>query len=332
MARTPAGDSAQQRRLTVEIIDILRSFTTVPAKLDADASFMETLVATILSQNTSDTNSARAYRNLRAAYRTWADVAVANRAELAATIRSGGLADQKAGTILNVLARVHERYGSYDPPRLDGVSDDELLAELTSLKGVGLKTAACVLMFSLGRDICAVDTHVHRFVNRVGIVHASTPDRTFAELRPLIPAGMARQFHVDMILFGRYVCKAQRPHCFECPVYDHCGWELKEEYAEAARPGPAPVSGDLLLVDMFPERGQRAAAAVEADREARREAHAGKGSARMPRTAGGTIPAPETSKVVAARRPRSTKGGAAPTSGHTVPATPSVSPKRPRKR
>lgn len=246
------------KRRTAAIARCLRSFIKPKPQLDTGATFIETLVATILSQNTSDANSARAYRQLQATYSTWEELAAADRAELARVIRSGGLADQKSRTILDVLAAVRQRYGSFDPAHLDSTSDDDLLAEFTSLKGVGLKTAACVLMFSLGRDVCAVDTHVHRVVNRLGIVKTSTPEKTFHALRPLIPKGRAREFHVDLILFGRRICKAQRPHCFECPAYDLCAWDERAAYAEAAVPGPEPVSGDLLLLDMFPERSAHA--------------------------------------------------------------------------
>ncbi|MBS1912041.1 MAG: endonuclease III [Bacteroidetes bacterium] len=256
----PSTDDFQERkRHTATIARLLRSFIHVKNAIETDASFMETLVATILSQNTSDINSARAYHALREHYPTWDDVAKAKPHALAQVIRRGGLADQKARTILDVLHVIHARHSSYDPDHLEGTSDNELLAELTSLKGVGLKTAACVLMFSLHRDICAVDTHIHRVANRLGLVHTSNADKTFHALRPLIPKGKGRQFHVDTILFGRRMCKAQRPHCFECPLYDECAWPEKEAHAEAAQRGPAPASGDLLLTDMFPERKRPAA-------------------------------------------------------------------------
>lgn len=266
--RTPPKPSDRNTR-TAAIAKRLRAFIKTKSIPNVDATFMETLVATILSQNTSDANSARAYRALRMTYPTWEAVAGADRHELAGVIRSGGLADQKARTIINVLAVVHDRYGTFEPEHLEDASDDELLAELTELKGVGLKTAACVLMFSLGRDICAVDTHVHRVVNRIGMVATSNADKTFHELRGIIPKGKARQFHVDLILFGRRVCKAQRPHCFECPIYDLCSWEEKEAHAQAALPGPTPVSGDLLLLDMFPE-GRTSSSADGAEQPRRR--------------------------------------------------------------
>jgi endonuclease-3 len=219
------------------------------------STFIETLVATILSQNTSDINSARAYRQLRLSYSSWEDVATADPDELADVIRSGGLAAQKSRTIIATLQTLHEHYGSFEPIHLDSASDDDLLRELTSMRGIGLKTAACVLMFSLGRDVCAVDTHLHRVLNRLGIVSTTNAEKTFHDLRPLVPRGRAREFHVSLIRFGRAICKAQRPHCFECPLYDLCRWEQKEAFAAAGASGPRPVSGDLLLLDILGDAG-----------------------------------------------------------------------------
>lgn len=223
----------------------------VSGRRSRGATFIETLVATILSQNTSDINSARAYTQLVASYPTWEEVASADPSELATVIRSGGLAEQKSRTIISTLQSLHELYGSFEPDHLDTTSDDELLRQLTSMKGIGLKTAACVLMFSLGRDLCAVDTHVHRVANRLGIVSTSNAERTFHELRPLVPKGKAKGMHVSLIRFGRTICKAQRPHCFECPLYDLCEWEQKQSYAAAGATGPRPVSGDLMLLDIL---------------------------------------------------------------------------------
>ena len=245
------GSSAKER--VAEIARRLRPLAE--GRGGGGSTFIETLVATILSQNTSDINSARAYQQLRLSYPTWEDVASADPEELADVIRSGGLAAQKSRTIISTLRALHEHHGSFEPSHLDATSDDDLLTELTSMRGIGLKTAACVLMFSLGRDLCAVDTHVHRVANRLGIVSTAGAEKTFHDLRPLVPTGRARQFHVSLIRFGRTICKAQRPHCFECPLYDLCAWEQKEAFAAAAAVGPRPVSGDLLLLDILGDAG-----------------------------------------------------------------------------
>lgn len=218
---------------------------------------VDALVATILSQNTSDINSERAYLNLRATFTSWQAVADADPKDVAAAIRVGGLADQKARTIIQGLRSLRERYGALELEHFESTDDAALLEELTAIKGVGLKTAACVLMFSLGRDLCAIDTHIHRVANRLGIVDTTTPDRTFHELRPQIPPGSGRTLHVALIRFGRHVCKAQRPHCFECPLFDLCAWELKDEHARNERRGARAASGDAVLADILRHAPQR---------------------------------------------------------------------------
>ena len=216
---------------------------------EKEISFTDTLVAIILSQNTNDRNSHRAYEALRISWPRWEEVAEADPADVAATIRVGGLAEQKTATIQNTLRAFHEEWNEFEPAALEELPDDALLDFLTRIKGVGLKSASCAMMFALDRDLCAVDTHLHRVLNRLGVVQASTPDKTFRELRPLVPPGRARELHVSLIRFGRDICKARFPHCFECPLYDLCQWNQKEEFAAAQKRGPKPVSGDFLITD-----------------------------------------------------------------------------------
>lgn len=214
-----------------------------------EINFVDTLVAIILSQNTNDRNSHRAYQSLRATWPTWEEVAAIDPEELIDSIRVGGLAAQKSATISAVLNSFLERWGSFDLEGVEEMRDDELISYLVSIRGVGLKSATCAMMFALDRDLCAVDTHLHRILNRLGIVRSSNPDKTFRDLRPLIPKGKARRLHVSLIRFGRDICKARLPHCFECPLYDLCEWNEKEEFARGKRQGPRPVSGDFLITD-----------------------------------------------------------------------------------
>jgi len=250
--------SALRRRTAIIVRTLVEQFDHVEMEDEDRPRFTESLVATILSQNTTDANSNRAYAALRARYRTWRSVARAPHSALVETIRVAGLAEAKARTIRTALETIHRETGGYDPDEFTE-GDEELLARLTSIPGVGLKTAACVLMFALGRDVCAVDTHVHRIANRLGLVQTSTPDRTFRALAPLLPPGHARRAHVAMILFGRQICKAQRPHCFECPVFTLCEWPERHRFALEMRPGAAPASGNLLLLEVI--RGGAEAAA-----------------------------------------------------------------------
>lgn len=248
---TPQELQALRRRTAAIIRILVEQFEHVEMRPEHDSPrFTESLVATILSQNTTDANSNRAYQALRSRYSTWRSVARAPHENLVETIRVAGLAEAKARTIRTALETIYRETGGYDPDEFTE-NDEQLLARLTSIPGVGLKTAACVLMFSLNRDVCAVDTHVHRVVNRLGLVSTSTPDKTFRALAPLLPAGRAREAHVAMILFGRQICKAQRPHCYECPVFALCEWPERHRFALEMRPGAAPASGNLLLLEVI---------------------------------------------------------------------------------
>ena len=170
-------------------------------------------------------------------------------AELIATIRVSGLAKQKSATIQALLTRFVERFNGFDLSGIDEMENDELLAWLVQTKGVGTKTASCAMMFSLSRDLCAVDTHLHRLLNRIGIVSTTNPEKTFEQLRPILPKGQAGAIHVALIRFGRHTCKARNPHCFECPIYADCTWSDRKGYAKAGKPGADAVSGDFLITD-----------------------------------------------------------------------------------
>ena len=211
--------------------------------------FVDTLIAIILSQNTSDVNSHRAYQALRETWPRWEEVAELEPEEIEPVIAVSGLAAQKSRAISATLKRLLEEWDDLELEGIEEVEDASLIALLTSIKGVGLKSATCAMMFALDRDLCAVDTHLHRVLNRLGVVETKTPDKTFEALRPLLPKGRAREIHVALIHFGRNICKARSPHCFECPLYDRCNWPEKEEHAREARIGPKPVSGDFLITD-----------------------------------------------------------------------------------
>lgn len=178
---------------------------------------------TVLSQHTSDVNAERAFESLRTAFPTWERVVRAPTRAVADAVRSGGLADTKAPRIQAILREVADRRGAFDLSFLAGLSDDEARAELMSLPGVGPKTAAVVLSFSLGRDAMPVDTHVHRVTRRLGLVpHKASAERADRILHDLVPEGLRTPLHVALIRLGREICKAPTPRCQICPLKDIC--------------------------------------------------------------------------------------------------------------
>lgn len=186
---------------------------------------VDELVATVLSQHTSDVNTARAFASLKAAFPTWDAVVAAPTAEVEESIRCGGLARQKVPRIQTILTEVDRTYGGYNLDGLASFSVGEARASLTSMHGVGPKTASCVLLFSLGMPALPVDTHVHRVSRRVGLI----PDRHSAEaaheaLEAQLPkdADDVYSFHVLMIRHGREVCVARQPRCPRCALVSMC--------------------------------------------------------------------------------------------------------------
>ncbi len=188
---------------------------------------VDMLIATILSQNTNDKNSYRAFRNLKDKYNNWEEIAEQPRIKIEKQIKTAGLGKQKSGAIKNFLSSVKKEKSKVSLNYLKVLSNDEILTELTKYDGVGVKTASCVLLFSLKRNICPVDTHVHRTLNRIGIVNTKTPDKTFLAIKDKIPEGIAHSFHTNLIRLGREICKPAKPNCSVCPLLKICNYENK---------------------------------------------------------------------------------------------------------
>ncbi len=195
---------------------------------------MTELVLTVLSQNTSDANSGRAFMRLRSQFPTWEGLLAAPVQAVEESIQVGGLAKIKAPRIKAILAEIWRRLGSFDLSILREMPQDDARNWLQSLPGVGPKTAACVLIFAFGRPVLPVDTHVLRVAQRLGLVptKASATEaqqRLEAKLRP----EEVYPFHISLIEHGRGLCRAQRPLCEECPLLDGC--PFGQEYL-AVRP------------------------------------------------------------------------------------------------
>jgi endonuclease-3 len=205
-----------------EIIALLKEdYGEMPWRSHGDA--MTELVLTILSQNTADTNSGRAFARLMAAFPTWEALLAADPPAIAEAIKIGGLAQIKAPRIKGLLMEIWERVGSFDLSFLAEMPLDEAKAWLRSLNGVGPKTAACVLLFAFGRPALPVDTHVQRVAQRLGLISAkTTAEQAHVLLEAMLTPEQVYPFHIGLIRHGRRICHAQRPLCERCVLNRGC--------------------------------------------------------------------------------------------------------------
>ncbi|TKJ42136.1 base excision DNA repair protein [candidate division LCP-89 bacterium B3_LCP] len=189
---------------------------------------LDSLILTILSQNTNDNLRDRAYDNLRSRFPQWMDVHSTPVEEIAQLIRIAGLSQQKSKRIKEILEWVKEEFEGFSLKALENVDDDEALKLLTSRKGIGIKTAAVVLMATLGRDLCPVDTHVHRIAKRLGwVLEKINAEKTFWQLRPHVPEGKGYSLHMNLLQFGRTICSARKPLCSSCYLWADCIYPQK---------------------------------------------------------------------------------------------------------
>lgn len=184
---------------------------------------LDELILTILSQSTTNINSDRAFASLKNRFPNWESARRARPASIAIAIKSGGLANVKSITIKNILNEVKRRRGDLNLHFLRDAPLAEARDFLVSLKGVGPKTAACVLLFSCHQAIFPMDTHIFRVTRRLGLVpERAGDDQAHALMDALVPAGKHYSLHVNLIRHGRALCRPQNPKCERCPLIDHC--------------------------------------------------------------------------------------------------------------
>jgi endonuclease-3 len=201
-----------------EIMDLLVPVYGRPVPQPSHDPLSE-LILTVLSQNTADTNSGRAFVQMMRRYPSWKAVAEAPPDELVATIQNGGLAQQKAPRIQAILRAVEERSPGWNLHFLEELPLEEARGWLRALPGVGPKTAACVLLFSLGRPALPVDTHVERVSKRLGLIpEKATAEQAHELLEQIVPPADYYPFHMLLIKHGRRTCIARRPACARCPL------------------------------------------------------------------------------------------------------------------
>jgi len=189
---------------------------------------VDELVSTILSQNTNDLNRDRAFNALQMKFPTWEEVRDAGTKDVIAAIRPAGLANQKGPRIQHVLQDITDERGSLDLSFLKDLPLEEARSWLTKFKGVGPKTAAIVLCFSLNRPAFPVDTHIYRVTGRIGLrPEKMTVEQAHPYLESLFPPETYYAAHLNLIRLGRDICHARKPDCPNCPIRKLCDYTPK---------------------------------------------------------------------------------------------------------
>lgn len=196
---------------------------------------LDGLILTVLSQHTNDKNRDKAFANLKQLYPLWDQVAAASQQEVADAVRSAGLGNTKAEKIKKILPLIKERFGEYSIKKLTNWEVGQARKFLTDLPGVGVKTAACVLIFDLEMPAFPVDTHVARIARRLGwAAEKASAEDIQAYLEEVLPPSRFHGAHLNFIEHGRGICDARKPKCNECPLKKWCKYG-KSAAAESAR-------------------------------------------------------------------------------------------------
>jgi endonuclease III len=186
---------------------------------------LDMLVKIILSQATSDTNSHRTFAALKKRFPVWDELLRARTKTIAETIRSGGLANQKAAVIKEVLGQIKEEHGTLDLSFLHDLPSEEAARYLSQFRGIGPKTVACTLLFACRKEVFPLDTHIFRILRRVGLIPQKCTDRRAHEImNRIVPAGKFYSFHVNLIRHGRALCRPRDPLCERCPIVEYCDY------------------------------------------------------------------------------------------------------------
>lgn len=190
---------------------------------------IESLIRVILSQNTNDRNSKRAFNKLWKKYGSPYDILDAEQDELADVISVSGLHNIKAERIKKCLNRIKENRGKLSLDFLEEMDLEEAREWLTQLPGIGLKSAAVLLNFQFKKPAFPVDTHVFRVSKRLGLIpEKTTRDKAHSLMEELVPDGKMYEVHINLIRHGREVCKAPKPVCSNCFLTEICDYFQKE--------------------------------------------------------------------------------------------------------
>lgn len=194
---------------------------------NTSATPLDELVLTILSQNTNDRNRDAAYHALREQFPQWEEVRDAPQTEVIAAIRSAGLSNLKGARIQSILREITTERGNLDLEFLKELPTEEAHKWLLHFKGVGPKTAAIILLFSLGRPAFPVDTHIYRVTGRLGLLFKGMDrEKAHLHLEQIFLPEMYAAVHLNLIRLGREICHPRNPACTDCPVNPFCDYYL----------------------------------------------------------------------------------------------------------
>jgi endonuclease-3 len=215
------------------IISILRKEFPGEEPKPSKSDPLDVLIATMLSQNTTDKTSFIAFENLKK-IGSWEEILASPLWKIKKAIKVCGLSNQKAISIKKLLKIIKNERGKLSLDYIAKMDDNKIFDELLRFDGVGIKTVSCVLAFGLGRDVFPVDTHVHRVMNRLGIVKTKSPDKTYEHAGKIVPEGRKFLLHTLLIKYGRKICRAKNPFCGNCVLYDLCEYKMKQNLPPAS--------------------------------------------------------------------------------------------------
>lgn len=186
---------------------------------------LDMLIAIILSQATSDTNSHRTFAALKKRFPAWDKVLRARTETIAATIRAGGLANQKAAVIKELLRQLKDEHGTLDLSFLHDLDAIDAVGYLSQFRGIGPKTIACTLLFACRKNVFPLDTHIFRILRRVGLIPQKCTDKRAHQIMDkLVPRGKFYSLHVNLVRHGRTLCRPREPLCEQCPIIEYCDY------------------------------------------------------------------------------------------------------------
>ncbi len=186
---------------------------------------LDELVLTILSQNTTDVNSLAAFKRLKSRFPDWTSLMSADYQQVLAAIKTAGLGPTKARRIIDLIPKIKQKDPRLTMGFLCSMSLDEGYEFLTAIRGVGTKTAACVLLFACGKPAFPVDTHVFRVARRIGLDRVSpTREKMQSFFEKVVPEKDRYNLHMNLVRLGRKLCRARSPQCQHCFLANICSY------------------------------------------------------------------------------------------------------------